>query len=163
MKVYIFRHGIAEERGQGMEDRDRKLTARGVAQLKEVTRGLNRLRVKPDEILASPYRRAWETAVIAGKGLERARKPVECAALTPSSTVERAWSELKKHADQSAVMLVGHEPLLSEFAAFLIGAPHVSITLKKAGLIRIDVGANVTRPAGVLRWLLTAPHLARLG
>ncbi len=163
MKIFILRHAIAEEGRPNLDDRERRLTARGREELNEVVAGLRRMRVRPDEILASPYRRAWDTALVAARGMEPARRPIECPALVPSSSPTRIWLELKKHAQLKSLMLVGHEPLLSEFAAFLLNAPHMSIHLKKSGFIRIDLATpKVTRPAGVLRWLLTASQISRM-
>lgn len=164
MEVYILRHATAETRRPNLSDRKRRLTAPGLEELNAAVRGMKRLKVGPDEILASPYRRAWDTALIAGRALNPAKRPIECTALAPSANVARIWLELKKFPALKAIMLVGHEPLLSEFAGFLLNAPNLTINLKKSGLIRIDLATvQVNRPAGELRWVLTGRHLARLG
>jgi phosphohistidine phosphatase len=163
MKLYLLRHAIAELRGPNITDRNRRLTAQGVEELTEVVKALRKLKVAPDEILASPYRRAWETAVAANRVLRPGKKPAELSALTPSGSVAHLWVELKKHHAAKSVMLVGHEPLLSEFAAFLLNSPHLTINLKKSGLIRIDLHTvQIARPTGTLRWVLTASQLRRM-
>ena len=163
MKIFLLRHAIAELRRPNLSDRDRRLTKAGIEELQKVVRAMKRLKVRPDEILASPYVRAWETAVIAVRGLVPAKTPTEMRALIPSGEALRIWQELKKHDAAKALMLVGHEPLLSEFAGFLLNAPQLSINFKKAGLMRIDVHTmHLERPAGALRWLLTAKQLAKM-
>ena len=163
MEVYLLRHAPAEARRPHITDRQRRLTARGKEQLDAVVRGLRKLRVRPDEVLASPYRRAWDTAVAACRALNPSKQPVELPDLVPGGNVSRIWMELRKYAPSRSVMLVGHEPLLSEFAAFLLNTPSLSINLKKTGLIRIDLGTvQVNRPGGTLRWLLTARQLAKM-
>ena len=164
MKIYLLRHATAEARRPNLTDRQRRLTPQGLQELRAAVRGLRRLKVRPDEVLASPYRRAWDTALVAARALTPAKRPVEVGALVPGGSVARVWLELQKFAPARSVVLVGHEPLLSEFAAFLLNAPHLTINLKKAGLIRMDLTTvQVNRPAGTLRWLLTARQLARMG
>lgn len=164
LKVFILRHGAAETRRPNLSDRERRLTAQGLQELGAAVRGLRRLKVQPDEILSSPYRRAWDTAVVAARELTAGKSPVEMAALVPGGNVARIWTELKKFSSAKSVMLVGHEPLLSEFAAFLLNSPHLTMNLKKSGFIRIDLDTvQVNHPSGNLRWLLTPRQLARLG
>lgn len=164
MKLYILRHAIAEDRTANQSDRNRRLTARGVDELRAALRGIKRLKVQPDEILSSPYRRAWDTAVLAARALTPRRRPVEMEALQPGASLARLWLDLKRHARAQSVMLVGHEPQLSEFAAFLLKSPHLAIQLKKAGFMRLDLASpRAERPNAVLRWLLTPRQLARLG
>jgi phosphohistidine phosphatase SixA len=55
-------------------------------------------------------------------------------------------------------MVVGHEPHLSRFAAFLLEAP-LAIDMKKSAIVRIDVQEREGPPRGVLKWMLT-PKLA---
>lgn len=163
MKIYILRHAVAETRRPNLSDRNRRLTPAGLQELNEVVRGLRRLKVQPDIILASSYRRAWDTAVVAARLLTPHKRPIEFDALKPSGSPTRIWLELKQYATQRSVMVVGHEPLLTELAAFLLNTPHLTINLKKSGFIRIDVSAvRANRPGGTLRWLLTSRHLARL-
>jgi phosphohistidine phosphatase len=162
MRLYILRHAIAEPRRPNLADSKRCLTDEGLKELQEAVRGLRELGVRPDVIVASPYKRAWDTALVAARLLRR-RKPLEVQALKPDGTPPRIWAEMKPHASAKSVMVVGHEPLLSEFAGFLLNAPQLSINLKKSGLIRIDLSAlRAERPAGVLRWVLTPAQLARM-
>jgi len=96
--------------------------------------------------------------------LRPAPKPVESPALMPGSNPQRLWAELRKYTHAASMLLVGHEPLLTEFAAFLLAAPNLAIQLKKCGLIRIDVHtAQVDRPSGTLRWVLTPKQMSRMG
>ncbi len=164
MKIYILRHATAEDRRPHLTDRQRRLTAQGVRELDAALGGLRRLKVRPDEVLSSPYRRAWDTAVMAARLLAGGKNPAEMDALVPGGSAIRVWMELKKYAKARSLMLVGHEPLLSEFAAFLLNTPNLAINLKKSGLIRVDLESlHVNRPIGTLRWVLTARQLARMG
>jgi phosphohistidine phosphatase len=149
---------------ENLSDRDRRLTADGQKELQAAAKGLSKIKVAPDAILASPYRRAWDTALGVAQILRSPAKPSELSALVPGSNPVRLWNELRKHHAVRSIMLVGHEPLLSEFAAFLLGSPNLTIHLKKCGLIRVDIPTmQVDRPAGTLRWALTPKQMERMG
>src|SRR5258708_7311803 len=164
MRIYLLRHATAELRRPQLSDRERRLTTDGHKELQVVARSLGKLKVRPDAILASPYRRTWDTALAVSEALRPAPKPMELAALMPGSNPARLWEELKKHPSAKAVVLVGHEPLLSEFAAFLLSSPNLTIQLKKCGLIRVDVHTvQIDRPSGTLRWVLTPKQMSRMG
>jgi phosphohistidine phosphatase len=131
MRIYLLRHATAELRRKELTDRDRRLTSVGHKELAAIGKALPKLKLRPAVILASPYRRAWDTALAVSMALRPAPKPVESAALMPGSNPVRLWTELKKHSTAAAVVLVGHEPLLTEFAGFLLHSPNLSIHLKK--------------------------------
>jgi phosphohistidine phosphatase SixA len=81
---------------------------------------------------------------------------VQTDALLPSSTPQAVWRLIRAHAGQTAILLAGHEPLLSETASFLLGASWALMDLKKGALLRIDLDRLDEEPRGVLQWLLTA-------
>jgi phosphohistidine phosphatase SixA len=70
--------------------------------------------------------------------------------------LQAVWRLIRENGGQSAILLAGHEPQLSETASFLLGASSVLIDLKKGALLRIDLGRLDEAPRGVLQWLLTA-------
>jgi len=51
---------------------------------------------------------------------------------------------------------VGHNPLFSELAAFLLGSAEIQIDFKKGAILRVDIENFPARPKGILRWYLTA-------
>jgi phosphohistidine phosphatase len=162
MKIYLLRHATAELRRAQLSDQDRRLTTNGHKELAAIAKALAKMKFRPDAIFSSPYRRAWDTAIVVSQALPGS-KPVEMAALVPGGNPVRLWTELRKHGASRSVLLVGHEPLLSEFAAFLMSSPNLTIHLKKCGLIRIDIHTvQIDRPSGTLRWLLTPKQLARM-
>src|SRR5216684_1358866 len=154
MEIYILRHGVAEEGHGGMRDADRALTAEGASKLKSVLRRTRAVNVEPSIILTSPYRRARETAQIAAEVLRGGPSVVETKALTPESTPESVWDEIRAHKSESQIMIVGHEPLFSSVYAFLLGSPSVQIDVKKGSVGRIDVDRFNGQPRGLLRWLI---------
>jgi phosphohistidine phosphatase len=159
LTIYVLRHGIAQPRRRGFPDEDRALTREGKLRLSQVLALARAAKVAPSVIITSPYRRAVETAAMAAASLG-CKKTVSTAALAPASTPEAVWNEIRsRHNNEKAVLLAGHEPLLGQTIAYLLGAPRLSVDLKKGALARIDFEQVNLRPHGALEWLLT-PRLA---
>ena len=159
MEIYILRHGNAEEAHGGMRDADRALTSEGAKKLQHVLRRARAIDVQPPVILTSPYRRARETAQVAAEALRNGSSLLETPALTPDSSPEAVWDEIRVHKSDAQIMIVGHEPLLSSVYAYLLNAASVQIVVKKGSLGRIDVDRFTGQPRGILRWLIH-PKLA---
>src|SRR5438874_7680378 len=106
MEIYILRHGIAEEAHGGMRDADRALTAEGAKKLQSVLRRVRAVDVEPSIIVTSPYRRARETAQIAVEALRGNSTLVESNALTPESSPEAVWGEIRAHKGEPQLMIV---------------------------------------------------------
>jgi len=158
MEIYLLRHAIAENR-QGQRDSDRALTDVGREKLRRVLKRARAAGVKPDLILSSPYRRALETAAAAAAALDYAGKVVSAQALVPNASPRDVWEEIRRHREESSVLLAGHEPQMSALAAFLLNSPALVVEMKKAGLIRVDCDQFGPQPRCVLKWMLT-PALA---
>ena len=160
MRLFLLRHGIAEDGSPGRCDFDRALTEEGRAELAPIARGMRRLKVAPDPILTSPLVRARQTAEIVAHVLGSA---VEIVDELSSGADFDVFRRLLQRYDVPALMLVGHEPDFSGAAAAFVGAELGALVLKKAGLIRIDVQGRPEPGAGRLRWLLTPKQLALIG
>jgi phosphohistidine phosphatase len=158
MRIYLLRHGIAED-GIGKPDSERALTAEGKKKLQEVMKTLRGAEVKPTLVISSPYRRAQETAEIAIAELGYQGKLETCGALTPDSNPRDAWAEVRLKKSEQEVLLVGHEPLFSSLTAFLLNSPSLLVDFKKGGVVYIEMMGFTAQPHGILRWYLT-PKLA---
>lgn len=157
MQVYILRHGIAEDAKAGGSDAERELTPEGRRKLRYVLKLAAEAKVKPDLILSSPLKRAWQTAAIARRELGVKEAVNESRALLPGSSPEDVWSEITTHKSvANSLLVVGHNPLFARLAAYLLGTPNAQIEFKKGALMRIDFESPGARPKGVLRWYLTA-------
>jgi phosphohistidine phosphatase len=154
MEIYILRHGIAEEPTSGKPDADRALTDTGREKLRAVLQRAHAAGVKPSLILTSPYRRAAQTAHIAGQVLG-CDKIVENPVLVPDSAPKAVWEAICARRREPAILIAGHEPLLGMTVAFLLGTPALEIDFKKATLVRIDQESFGPSPHGLLKWMLT--------
>lgn len=162
MDLYLLRHGIAEEGGTGMNDADRALTTEGRRKLRQVLTAACDAKVSLDLIISSPLKRALQTAEVARKTLKYKGEIAKTKALEPSAAVQRVWDEIRDHRDKACVMLVGHNPLFSQLAAYLLGSPDIHIDFKKGGLMKINFAHFPPSPQGVLCWYITPKAVSKL-
>jgi phosphohistidine phosphatase len=155
MELYLFRHGIAEDAGPGLPDPKRALTDEGRKKTAEVVKAARRAGIAPSLIVSSPYVRAVETAQIAVEGFGYKGDIVRTETLVPFGSPEKVWAELRDYREEAAILLAGHEPLLSSLAAYLLASPALQVEMKKAAIMRIDVDSLGATPHGILRWLIT--------
>jgi phosphohistidine phosphatase len=156
----VIRHGLAEERGDAWpDDTKRPLTDEGMSRMRKSARGLARIGVTIDIILTSPLVRARQTAEIVAGGLDPRPSLVNVDSLAPDGSYAAVLADLEKHARRTRIGLVGHEPMLGELAARLIGSRH-AIEFKKGAVCRIDIDDLPPAGPGDLRWMLT-PKIMR--
>ena len=160
-ELYFIRHGLAEERGEAWpDDAKRPLTDEGMSRMRKAVRGLARMGVSIDVLLTSPLVRTRQTAEIVAGGLDPRPSLVNLESLAPAGSYAAVLADLEKHARKNRIALVGHEPMMGELAARLIGSRH-PIEFKKGGVGRIDVESLPPTGPGDLRWMLT-PKILRV-
>jgi phosphohistidine phosphatase len=161
MRLYFLRHGDATT-DRSISDFDRELTDVGRHDAEAVASALKRMDVNLTAILASPFKRAAETAdIVARQYPSLATHPSDH--LTPTSDPRNLFSELNHFVQDSMVLLVGHEPFLSICIGTLISTgSEPGISMKKTSLACVEVGTSVQRGAGVLLWLLTIEQMKLL-
>jgi phosphohistidine phosphatase len=165
MKLFILRHGQAHPPGpQWRPDSKRPLTEEGEENMFEVARGMQALGLTFDAILTSPYVRALRTAEILAEVYKRP-KLIETRRLFPEAAPKEIIDEIAENfAKAEAIVLVGHEPLLSGLISTLLsGGDGLGIRLKKAGLCKLSADKVFLGQCASLHWLMTPRQLARLG
>lgn len=164
MEVYILRHAIAAPRGTpGIKEAERPLTNIGKKKMERAARGIAQIVPGVDVILTSPFKRAYDTAVIAAKEMNCSNKLTVFEPLESDTPYKTLIKALAKYNKKNAIMLVGHEPDLSYFASALIGMKNSTLELKKGSLCRIDIDGFPPRSAGVLKWLIKPNQLRLMG
>lgn len=162
LELYVLRHGIAVESGTpGFEnDSDRPLTSEGESKMREIARGMRAMNESFDRVLSSPHLRARQTAEIFADdpGLE-----IEFTRLLePQGNPERLIKAIAARADRS-ILLVGHQPFLSQLISVLIsGNLDTHIELKKGGLCKLTSESLTYGKCATLNWLLVPKHLRRI-
>src|SRR3989442_10067301 len=126
MNLYVLRHAEAEERGPGGDDGARRLTVRGKARTREAAKGLQRLGVKCGIICTSPVARASETAAIVAAAYNNDPSPQVLADLASGVAPAQLVTALTPFTRRGDLMIVGHEPQLSELVSLLLtGSPDI--------------------------------------
>lgn len=156
VQIYLLRHGIAEDGRPGQRDADRPLTSEGAKKVRAILKLAHAAGASPSLILSSPYRRAVETAEICAKEFSNKNQILRTKALTPDSSPQAVWEEIRVHRSETQILLSGHEPLCSALTRHLLGAPSLMVDFKKGALVRIDMDAIGAHPRGVLKWMITA-------
>lgn len=161
MDVFILRHGKAEDPGHGITDAERKLTRKGHDEMIAVADWMAAQGLAFDLIAASPLVRAQETAAIVADVLGVPERLVTWKVLVPGGNPDTVCHEIGKHADPGAVLLVGHEPLLSSLIGRIIaGDSGAGIIMTKGSLAKIRNFSFAAHPSGDLHWLVTAKQMA---
>jgi len=152
VNIYFLRHGEAEEKTGGMEDKDRPLTSKGAAAIADMGRFLKKKLKGFDLVLTSPLLRARQTADIASSILGCKDKIKESDSLLVGSAPQELLDELKNRKGIKDILVVGHQPHLGVCAAYLTGKEEQEINIKKGGcaLVTID---SLKKGRGNLLWL----------
>lgn len=156
MKIYIVRHGIAEDHSRQGGDAGRELTEEGRKKMKEAAAGFARMAPEMDNIYTSPLVRARQTAEILAGPLDK--KVEEMKELSPGHVPADVWKRLGALQKGANVMLVGHEPNCSELAAYLLG--DVNVEFKKGAICLVE-SDDVTPSSGILLYHLS-PAVLRM-
>jgi phosphohistidine phosphatase len=131
--------------------------------MRQIASGLRALDLELDRIVTSPLPRAKETAEIVARALGATNRLETSNVLqtgSDASTIER-W--LRDRAE-ARIMLVGHNPTLSELVSLLVVGARMSpiCDLKKGGIAALSKRGG---PSGLfeLSWVATPRLLRRLG
>jgi len=140
------------------KDERRPLDEEGILQARYVGRMLANLDVQVDQIISSPLKRARQTASLVANELAFEAAVQTDDALRPEAEFEQFQAMLARYKKYDAVMVVGHNPSLTEFLSKSISATTggAQIEFKKGAVARVEMSGR----AGTLDWLVT-PKIAR--
>ena len=164
MNIFVLRHGIAVEREEWDPHNDaaRPLTPEGEMQLRTSCAAIRRLGLKFDLVLSSPYERAKRTAIIVAEELglkKQLRFSDELRSEGNPKKLIREVTQLKPL--PAALLLVGHEPYLSELIAVLLtGKARMAMDFKKGGLCKLKTDDLQYDRCASLSWVLTPKQMA---
>ena len=161
MILYFLRHASAgEHMANPKKDEKRALDKEGIEQCGYVGRALATLDVQVDIIVSSPLKRCTQTAALVGNELGYEGKLQTDPGLRPEANLADFRKILEKYSRQEAVMVVGHNPNLSQFLGSVISDSgcEASVELKKGAVAK----AEMRRTSGTLQWCLTPKVLRSL-
>ena len=155
MKLYVMRHGPAEDFADSRRDFDRALTDSGRERVRAVARALHDAQELPRSVVTSPLVRARQTAEIVALLATETREPFIDDAMAPGGDGEGLVRGLCS-AGRRRVMVVGHEPDLADLVSALLGASFGRDMLKA-----MVVGLSLESPTGraSLRFVLDPKSL----
>ena len=164
IELYLLRHGIAVDPiTSGVPDEARPLTEKGIKRMRQIARGLRSLDLEVEAIITSPLVRARETAEIVAELLGSSVR-VETSKVLATGSGPAAIERWLGSRSEARLMLVGHNPTLSDLVSLLVmGAGSSPICeLKKGGMAALE---RIAGSPGLyeLNWLAPPRLLRRLG
>jgi phosphohistidine phosphatase len=153
MNLYLVRHADAEKTQPGKKDEDRKLSKEGKERIRGVAGEWFYFIKKLDLICTSPLIRAVETAEIIGKCFEYKGEIIRDNILGPGSYT-KDMIELINSLEGNDILIVGHQPDLSEHVSNLISSNGALIDFKKAAIAKISFNGKVNLSKGYLEYLI---------
>jgi phosphohistidine phosphatase len=160
MIVYFLRHASAGQHVMDpKKDEKRPLDKDGIEQCGHIGRALTAMETQVDVVISSPLKRATQTASLVANELGHEGKLQIEDGLRPGATFADFNKLLAKYQRYESVMVVGHNPNLSEFLSRLIsgGTGRGAVDLKKGAVARVET----SRQNGVLQWCVT-PKFVRV-
>lgn len=155
MLLFLLRHGEAQS-DKSIPDQDRALTPTGIASIQRVAEVLRRLDFRLDAIYSSPLLRARQTAELAITSLARQPDVQFTEHLMVGENFQKLFDLLNAHAPSASILLVGHEPYVSQLiSTLLVGNLDARVDVKKGSLTCVEVFSPVKPRAGTLKWTLT--------
>lgn len=128
MDLILWRHAEAEELVDGGDDLSRALTSKGEKQAARMAAWLDRQLPDGLRVLASPARRTEQTAAALG------RKFKLRAELLPGGSPQELLDLVQWPQGRSGVLVVGHQPVLGQVIAQLLGLPDADLSVRKGAV-----------------------------
>ncbi|MDF1528745.1 MAG: histidine phosphatase family protein [Sedimenticola sp.] len=167
MKIIIIRHAIAENPAafarNCKDDTLRPLTGKGIKRVEQSRQGLKKLEPKAEYILSSTLVRAVQTADLIAELYPNATRQA-IPQLNPGADPAKLTSLLSDLPQESTILLVGHEPDLSELISWYTNGSHFSfLQLKRGAACMLQFKAGPKAASAELIWLLPPKQLRSLG
>jgi phosphohistidine phosphatase len=157
MDLYLIRHAEATPLGEGgiTRDSERPLTDTGKQQCVRLAQALQEHAIRLGMLLTSPLMRARQTAEALLQHWDGTAPELRvCDELAIGGKRRKLARRLGEIATDS-VGVVGHQPDLSRFAAWLMGDRKIGMELAKAGVALVRCDEKPGKGTGSLIWLVT--------
>ena len=136
--IFLVRHGKAIGRDTKVPDFQRTLVKKGENESLGIAKKLKKIGASPELLLSSSADRALETAHIFAQRLGYPKKKILVKDSLYNEIKEEALLEIVKNVDNkyNSIMLFGHDPLFSSFAAYLL--KNFNEGIPKSGVVCIE-------------------------
>jgi phosphohistidine phosphatase len=141
MDLIFWRHAEAFEPLDGQEDLSRTLTPKGEKQALRMSQWLDRQLPEGVRIISSPAVRCEQTVKPLGRKVKYKSEILPNASLD-DLLVTSGWPDSKM-----SVLIVGHQPVLGQAIAYLLGLPNGDCSVRKGAVwwLRSRVRDGVTQ------------------
>jgi phosphohistidine phosphatase len=148
MNLYILRHASAGVRRLNpLLDTKRPLDKDGKGQCLQLAHVLNAMKITFDMVVSSPLKRSLQTAQLVATETGFEQQILVSTALSPSSTFPQFQRMLRDCASYENVLVVGHNPNLTQFLGQLLATTPQSgepssvpgVRLRKGSLARVTL------------------------
>jgi phosphohistidine phosphatase len=154
MIIYFLRHGDASSHASYHES-ERPLTETGRKQADFAGLYMQQNGFLVNKIFTSPLLRARETGALVGPYVSSA--PPETTEYLVNGANSVQLFRFLDVIDVESVLLVGHEPFLSETISILISAhPYAGIDIKKCTLGLVEIDSPIKAGSGILKMIVDA-------
>ncbi|ABQ26821.1 phosphohistidine phosphatase SixA [Geotalea uraniireducens] len=160
MKLYIVRHAAAIERNAEVPEEQRYLTPEGRDLIRKTARTLLQKKVNPDLILTSPLIRAVQTADILAETLSYDGSLQVTDELAPGFGMVALRKVLDAFPTVQELVLVGHEPDLSQVISSLLSLPG-GFNLKKGVGVKLVIDPAALQAPATLKWAAVGKKLLK--
>lgn len=156
MNLYIVRHADAGDRKawEG-DDADRPLSALGHRQARALGRAFRDRGLTVSAVVSSPLVRARQTAEGFLDGWPGVPATQYTDLLAPGELRRRKLTRQLAGLGVGSVVLVGHDPELSEYLGWLTGADGENVPLEKGGAALVRFEDEPAKGEGQLAWVVT--------
>lgn len=160
----VIRHGQAQDSAASGRDEDRALSSEGLADMERIAIGLAAVSRPVEAVIASPFRRARETAEIVAGALGNRplrTEPVLASGAEPEAMLAAIAEHY--HGNGGGLAIVGHEPDLGRFVSYaLAGTARSFHPLRKGAACLLELPALPRAGNASLEWALDPGHLRAL-
>ena len=128
MDLILWRHAEAFDALEGQEDLSRTLTPKGEKQALRMGQWLDRQLPEGDRVMSSPAIRCEQTVKTLG------RKVKYKSDLSPDATLDDFLASVGWPDSKMSVLVVGHQPVLGQAIAYLLGIPTGECSVRKGAV-----------------------------
>ena len=157
MKLFVVRHAAAIERTSNVPEEQRYLTPQGRAFIRKTARTMLKKGMEPCLILTSPLVRAVQTADILAEALKYIVPVMVTDELSPGFDVGALRRLLNEFQRMDQLVIVGHEPDLSDVVSSLLLLKG-GFNFKKGSAFKLTVDTKLAKPA-TFKWLAVGKKL----
>jgi phosphohistidine phosphatase len=152
MHIYLLRHGDAIN-GSSFHDSERPLSDLGNRQAAIAGKYLKQFPSFIELILASPLKRAQETAALVQ--VHTGCPKIETTEYLVNGTDHRQLLNQLSNSNAVMALLVGHIPHLEDTITLLTGIEDpMEIEMKKCSLACVEIGVPIQPESGALKYLI---------